>query len=132
MEQWIIDAINYLAQTKKITQQQREIGINYYLDRYRKDPSSYKKIQEELTNIYNSKAQEINNKTNTQSPIIDDIEIIEEQQITEPSIEKPIQKTLKPAKIYKKTGFMNVVFFIFLTGIGSGITLMIILNLLLK
>lgn len=55
-----------------------------------------------------------------------------EKEEKEPLQEKAKQKTLGLHPFYKKAGFTNILFYVFLTGISCGIVLMIILNLLIK
>lgn len=89
---------------------------------------------DEINRLIQTKEQLINtpptNSIYTQQ--LDDYEDIEKLNSIELQETKGIQKTIGKHPLYKKAGFMNMLFFIFLTGISSGIILMIILNLLVK
>jgi len=142
---WISDALNWLLQNGRINSDQYYVFLNYYQTQI----NNFELVQRELTQMYQQNNPSFIEQKYNYIINIDNIEIIEEVGELEPTgitmstnpnneptgitmSEGGKQKTLGTHPQYKKAGFMNMLLFIFLTGISSGIILMIILNLLVK
>lgn len=99
---------------------------------------SYEKNQNNM-NLYSNNREQLlnyNNEEVTPLDIYDEQEGMQQEELQQ--ITKSKQKTLGAHPSigthfhYEDAGFMNILLFIFLTGISSGIILMIILNFILK